>query len=128
MISTLLFCCNDIELNPGPLCNLQISHLNIRSLRNKIDIVEAELNENDIVCLTETHLTPDLSDTELLIPNCFENFHRLDRKTGPGGGALIYYKNNIVVKRRYDLERDQVEMIWVEIHAESHKLLVSLSL
>ncbi|XP_021350920.1 uncharacterized protein LOC110462782 [Mizuhopecten yessoensis] len=123
--SILLISCNDIELNPGPLRNLEISHLNIRSLRNKTDIVETELNKSDIICLTETHLTPEIPNTELIIPCYSENLYRLDRKTGPGGGVLIYHKNNIFTKRRHDLEHDEVEMIWVEIHIESHKFLLA---
>ena len=45
----LLLLSNDIELNPGPLRNLQISHLKVRSIRNKLDIIDNELAESDII-------------------------------------------------------------------------------
>ena len=122
--SILIYISHDVEVNPGPLCSLEISHLNVRSLRNKIDIVETELNNNDILCLTETHLNPDIVDSDLIIDNYSSEFDRLDRRTGPGGGIIIYHKNNISVKRRPDLEHLNLEMLWIEIQINTHKLLL----
>jgi hypothetical protein len=54
----------DIEQNPGPTqgdttgtlqSSISICHLNIRSLRNKIDDIVHIVEDFDIVCFTETH-------------------------------------------------------------------------
>ena len=75
IMSLLLLAC--IELNPGPIseastissnlssthCDLKlvkyefsIVHYNVQSVTNKLDIIESELSNFDIICLTETWL------------------------------------------------------------------------
>ena len=97
LLKILLLLCNDIEQNPGPLCNLNISHLNVRSLRNKLDIIDNELSENDILCLTETHLHLLISDNDLVLDS-FHDLYRRDRQLGFGGGIVVY---TIVQKHSY---------------------------
>ena len=48
----------DIETNPGPenICELSIVHLNIRSIRNKIEYITDNLLDFNSLCFTETHL------------------------------------------------------------------------
>lgn len=75
----------DIALNPGPMDDLQITHLNVRSLRNKTDILESELQTSDIICLTETHLKPDIQNNEINIESHPNDPHRRDRTFRPGG-------------------------------------------
>jgi len=54
----LLLLSGDIELNPGPDYKaLSVLHLNVRSIRNKLDYVASNLCNFDILCFTETHLT-----------------------------------------------------------------------
>jgi len=69
----------DVESNPGPrLGELSIFHLNIRSVRHKLDYIEDIVDEYDIVCLTETHLDDQVTTNDL----CIDGFHspfRLDR-------------------------------------------------
>ena len=112
---------NDIESNPGPLCNLDITHLNVRSLRNKIDIIDSELSHSTILCLTETHLSPD---DDIVLSSYSKDFHRRDRRTGPGGGVIIYCKNSVLSKRRIDLENNDIEIIWIEIKIDCHTFLL----
>ena len=48
---------NDISENPRPFDNeISIFHLNIRSIRHKLDYVEALALGSSIVCITESHL------------------------------------------------------------------------
>ena len=95
MLQFLLYVSGDVHLNPGPPTlqnashllndNLSLLHLNIRSIRNKIDLIESEFSNHDILCFTETHLSPDISDNHVLI-NSHPNLIRKDRITNYGGG------------------------------------------
>ena len=59
----LLMLCGDIEENPGPVqgeltrtvqSSISIIHLNVRSLRNKINDITPLVEDFDIACFTET--------------------------------------------------------------------------
>ena len=66
----------DVEANPGPECqsNVQVDntsvlsllHLNIRSVRNKLNYVFENLTDFNIMCFTESHLDEHVSDKALL--------------------------------------------------------------
>ena len=60
----LLLEAGDIASNPGPYPEqtLSILHLNIRSIRNKIDYLKDNFIEFEVLCFSETHLDkPKLS-------------------------------------------------------------------
>ena len=89
-----LFLCGDLELNPGPLsidttlssndsisnesdsiftkqfksC-LSLIHLNIQSICPKLDIINGNLRDFDILCFTESWLDPNVNDSELILDN-----------------------------------------------------------
>ena len=69
IILLLILPSNDIELNSDPVVNneLSIFHLNIRSVRHKIDCKESVSNEADIICLTETYLDQNVSNYDIFI-------------------------------------------------------------
>ena len=50
---------------------LQVSHLNVCSLLGKMDELKYILSESsiDIMCLTETHLSTNIYNEEIVIPN-----------------------------------------------------------
>ena len=75
----LLLLSGDIELNPGPdsNCSLSVLHLNVRSIRNKLDYIK-NLCDFDILCFTETHLTDIVSDNDLTIEGFNIAFHWKD--------------------------------------------------
>ena len=100
---------------------LHICHLNVHHLYPKLDEIKILLNEQkniDIICLGETFLNDQYSDSELQIPNY--NFIRKDRHSN-GGGLIIYYKTNLACVQRADLESNGVEMIWLEIRNNKQK-------
>jgi hypothetical protein len=111
----ILLLSGDIELNPGPMYDrvIDIFHLNVRSIRNKIDDLYAIVHEFDIVCFTETHLDKNVTDDQIKIDG-FNCIFRKDRNCY-GGGVLIYLSSPIQAIRRSDLEPANVECIWVEI-------------
>lgn len=97
---------------------LKIAHLNIRSIKNKIDHLRVFLYQNsvDILCLSETWLNSDINDSEILIEGY--DFCRIDRKLmehDRGGGLICYIKNCIVYKEVSNFNADNVESLWVEV-------------
>ena len=66
---------------------ISVMHLNIQSLRPKLDILQVETQPYDIVVL-ETWLNPSVSNADLLI-RIFQCPFRCDRKGRNGGGVSI---------------------------------------
>ena len=89
---------------------LQISHINICSLRNKVHEVNNLLVTDDIHTLTisETHLD-NTFDKVVAIDGY--NIFRKDRNVN-GGDVAVYIQNHIPVKLRDDLMLNTVEVIW----------------
>ena len=122
----LIALAGDVELNPGYRSledvrssrGLRIAHLNIRSLRNKLDSLRLEGLDNrtiDILTLSETWLDDCYEDSHVTIPgyNCI----RLDRsgaKEGYGGVA-IYVKEGLSFRVRNDLYSAANECPWIEL-------------
>lgn len=109
----LLILSGDVETNPGPNTGTQytldIFHLNIRSIRNKIDSLLSLVTDFDVLCFTESHLDSCITDQNLLIDG-FNTIYRKDRNSF-GGGIIIYVSNSLRVKRRTDLEPTNIECI-----------------
>ena len=113
-LSLLLLCGGDIHPNPGPQAaessndsslvsnvstdifshlslhhNLSFVQYNVQSIVNKLDILQAELHDIDILSFTETWLSPDIS-TEDIILQSYNKPERKDRPEDPHGGVIIY--------------------------------------
>ena len=90
LITLILSQSGDVHPNPGPDSassylsssinensrfdnslreNISIVHINIQSLLPKLDILSIELQPYDIVVITETWLSRNNSDNDILIPN-----------------------------------------------------------
>ncbi len=108
----LILLSGDVHVNPGPTNNNIINGflLNTRSLksvnskRNKLAQFHSAvaLKQSKIICLTETWLTPNISNLEIL-PDSEFNIFRKDRIHTRGGGVLIAIHNSIKSKCREDL-------------------------
>ena len=131
---------NDAHPNPGPVTesfsttsdpnnssvfshNLNIMQLNIQSLIPKLDILETEMQQYNILVITESWLNPDVRDDDLLISN-FDPPYRKDKADRPGGGVTMYFRSGINYVRRADLITGELEALFVEIILKSHKLLL----
>ena len=81
VLRLLLLEAGDIESNPGPNPEhtLSVLHLNIRSIRNKIDYLKDNFIDFEVLCFSETHLDLTVSTETLSISNCFINPYRKDR-------------------------------------------------
>ncbi|KAH3890067.1 hypothetical protein DPMN_014136 [Dreissena polymorpha] len=141
-IYAIMLLSGDIELNPGPVSissldsniteynslncllampnNLSFLQYNVQSIRNKIEILTAELSNFDILSFSETWLNNSIETDELLIPS-YQCPERKDRIHDSHGGVMLYVKDCIHYKRRVDLEPITLECIWIELHLLSMK-------
>ena len=96
---------------------LKVCHQNIRSLLPKIDQVRALLEPHkgiNILGVTESHLSNNVSDTEITIDGY--KLYRKDRQSNHrGGGVLVYLADSLSALRREDLEKPELEAIWIEL-------------
>jgi hypothetical protein len=59
--------------------SLPIVHYNIRSIRHRLDYVEALALDSSIVCITESHLDDTILSRNIQIQDYHENILRKDR-------------------------------------------------
>ena len=98
-----------------PKKGLKCAHLNICSLKNKVNELSSILHDNDIhiMAISETHLDNTIADSVVSIQGY--NFFRRDRDRF-GGGTAFFLKEHIPAKIRNDLSRNGVEALWLQIH------------
>ena len=80
----LLLRAGDIEANPGPSrtdTRSDLCDLNARSIKNKIDLIEAEANQFDIITVSETWLSQIDMNTSIHLTNFYPPIRRDDRTT-----------------------------------------------
>ena len=123
--STLLTKSGDIHPNPGPKHyeELRVAHVNARSLKNKIDLFEAESYQFDIITVSETWLSHSVCNTSIYLKN-FHALIRLDQEFNNNGGVAIYVRDDLYCKARPDLHVKSLEAIWVETKINQESLLV----
>ena len=116
IIYFILVISGDIETNPGPntaIHTLDIFHLNVRSIRHKIQQLISTALDFDILCFTESHLCNNIRNEDIAIDG-FNTIFRKDRNAF-GGGVLMYISNSIKANRRPEFEPLNTECIWIEI-------------
>jgi hypothetical protein len=77
----------------------------------------------DVITVSETWLGADHGDERYAIQG-YTGPYRLDRTLQDAGGVMAWVTNNIVVKRRLDLEQPRLELAWLELKIPKHKILV----
>ena len=106
----------------------KIGHLNIQGLQNKVDQVQLMLNNSNndihILGLSETKLKDFHPDSFFKIEN-YQLF-RKDRiitreRREQGGGIIVYVRNGVKAERRLDLERNEMECLWLEVFPKNSK-------
>jgi hypothetical protein len=138
-LNLLLPLSGDIHQNPGlvPSNESSLSSLSdssyqqttscclshAQSLKPKLDSIEIEAQQNDILVFTETWLSPYTPDEDVRFANLSLPY-RCDRTARVGGGVAIYVRDGINVEFRQDLHINRLEAVWVEIIIHSKKLLV----
>ena len=126
VLSLILIRYGDIELNPGPELDsdsssstasafsdlelknkFSVVHYNVKSILNKVDIIQSELQQFDVISLTETWLDNTISDDEIIFNGL--NLFRRDRVNDRHGGVCVFVKRELYAKRRIDLELQNTE-------------------
>ena len=125
-----------IERNPGPLLDdssasssvgstledksikhkFSVVHYTIQSISNKVDLIESELRNFDVICLTETCVY--ISD-DLIKRNGFKLYRR-DRACDNHGGICVCVNQALFSCRRQDLEL-QLECIGLRYQSITEK-------
>ena len=105
-----------IDFNCSISKGFKIAHLNIQSVRFKVDNLKILLVQNhiDILCITESWLDCNIGNNEIQIDGY--NICRLDRIHKGHGGILYYIKDGIVFKEKSDLQNTDVESLWIELN------------
>ena len=134
-IGSLILLSGDIHPNPGPdggnhsdhtssstdLYNfvnlpnhLSTVHYNVQSRANKVDVLISKFSYFDLVSFSETWLDKSVSSQDLPLPT-FHPPERKDRLSDRYGGVILYVKDTLTYTRRYDLELNRLECIWIQI-------------
>ncbi len=103
--------------------NIRFAHFNVQSMRNKIDRLQTECEQYDVIGLSETWLNENIKDDNLKLEG-FNGPYRRDRPDG-WGGVAIYTRKELNCKPRPDLYIPDLEGIWCEIRHNKLKFLVS---
>ena len=130
-IILLLLLCSGIHPNPGPA--LSISHINTQSLymrsnisdpKQKIDNITLSMaNKFDVICLSETWLTNDISNDMLDI----DGYTLLRRDSGRmRGGVAVYCNDSIVSTELKDVYPTHSEGMWISMTIERKTMFVGI--
>ena len=128
----LITLAGDVEVNPGfrrlvdirNTRGLKIAHLNVRSLRNKVDLLRLEQFDNvaiDVLTLSETWLDSNIQDSEI----CLLGFTlvRRDREgSKSGGGVAIYVRDGLPFRVRNDLNTGENECLWIKLQGHPTRI------
>ncbi len=143
LIQCVLLISYDVHPNPGPnnfsvRSDISICHTNIRSLKQKckesgdrfkLSDIRCHLDKFDIITISETWLTGDDSNDDYCIQGYQKPFRR-DRGVDNGptgyGGVLAWVSDKLACKRRLDLERNDIEAMWLEVRSLNNKILVCI--
>ena len=89
--------------------------VNVRGIMKKVDEIQqiAELNNVSVICVTETWLSSNLTDSTVAIPGY--NLFWKDRVTTIGGGVCIYLNSKIPCKRLEQCNENGVESLWISL-------------
>ena len=102
---------------------VRLIHINAQSLRYKLEELIAESVEADIISVTETWLSPEIASDNLKVP-FFQPPIRKDRPGDPHGGVALYCREDLCMKHRPDLDVQELEALWVEIHVRQKNILI----
>ena len=102
----------DVHPNPGQFDNsLKFCHWNLNRVcvRDKIKIPLLETYNSifhyDLMVLSETYLNKAVKNEDIIIDGFSTEIFRSDHPSGDKqGGVCVYFKENLPVKRRKDLE------------------------
>jgi exonuclease III len=98
-------------------------HNNVYSLLPKLDLIEHEFLDYDVICISESHLDKSIDNDKIKLKG-FQNPVRLDRNRH-GGGVNIYVKKILYYKVRTDLSVNNLEILWVELRISNNEFFLA---
>ena len=105
IVRAMLILSGNVHENPGPTdCDLKFFHWNLDSIsareNTKISLIEAynSVSSHDLIAISDTRLDPSISNEDIQIRE------RHPSNTRIPGGVYLYYKENIPIRRRNNLE------------------------
>ena len=109
------------QTNPN---SLKVLNINFQSINNKTAQFHHILDsvKPDIVAGTETWLSNDIFDNEVVPKSMGYSMFRKDRKSGKGGGVLLLVKDNFICSEQPNLDTNS-ETIWVKLDLKGSKPL-----
>ena len=119
--------------------SFKMCHVNIQSLgsgeqgpttaaNTKLDQMRTILQHQhnfDVIALSETWLTQATTDDDIALQNY--EVHRRDREQGRGGGVCMYVNTLLPTKRRTDLEKAGIEIMWIELLLMPKPILIGVA-
>ena len=99
-----------------------IVYHNVQSIVNKLDLIESELRNFDVICIIESWIDRRTPDEDIQI-EIFKLFRR-DSSGDHYVGIFVYVRNNVYSGRRNDLELPNIECLWVEVSIRNNKQLI----
>ena len=101
------------------LNKLIIAHLNVNSLRNKLEFLKEQIQDNiDILMISETKIDASFPIGQFLL-NDYSISFRPDHNAH-GGGILLYVREDIPLKLLL-VEENLIESFFVEINLRNKK-------
>ena len=103
----------DVHPNPGPMMQspLKFCHWNLNSILSresvKIPLIQAynSVVNFDLIALSETYLNNSISNEAISLEGFSNDVFRSDHPSnGKRGGVCLYYKENMPIKQRIDLQ------------------------
>ena len=109
------------------MARLIISLININGLsRERFEAISHSLAGNcDIICITETHLSPN-TDISYLSLRGYQEIIRLDRTDGACGGVGIYIANHVNGTFCGNNVIPGLELLWLTIRNKNKKIMLGL--
>ena len=101
----------NIKLHRG----MKMAHLNIQGLSSSFDSLRLCMAEQafDVLGITESNLKSNSSDAQFELHGY--GMERKDGTTKTTHGIVVYISNRLTYKRRYDLETDNIDGLWIEV-------------
>ena len=103
---------------------LIVAHLNINSIRNKLDLLVEQFAGNiDVLMVSETKIDESFPVRNFLLPG-FSVPYRSDRDS-KGGGILLYIGEYSI--KPFNYKKDPIEGFYVKLNLQKNKWFVNSS-